>query len=59
MKAAFIGAILIAYGTAVFASMITKQVVDSCWRDQLTKSGHAEYFLDAANQRQWRMKETK
>ena len=26
-------------------------------QDTLVESGHAEYYLDANNQRQWRMKE--
>jgi len=43
----------------VLIVILTQLTCDDLWRDQLTKSGHAEYFLDANNQRQWRMKEIK
>lgn len=45
--------------TALFAGLIVQSHCDDHWRDQLTNSGHAEYFLDSDNKRQWRMKEIK
>jgi len=31
-------------------------MADNYWRNNLVKSGHAEYYLDENNQKQWRMK---
>jgi hypothetical protein len=52
-------AIVFGFLIALFVGFRTQLTCDDIWRDRLTKSGHAEYFLDANNQRQWRMKEAK
>jgi len=51
--------VIIAFMLALFVGLKTQATCDDIWRDQLAKSGHAEYFLDNNNERQWRMKEMK
>jgi len=33
--------------------------VSASWRQEATEKGHAEYYLDKDNERQWRWKEIK
>lgn len=35
----------------------TKVIVDDWWRDELNRRGHAYYYLDENNQRQWNWKD--
>ena len=41
----------------VFGAITLWVFTCSYWRNWLVRQGHAEYYLDADNQRQWRMKE--
>lgn len=36
---------------------MTKSSTDNWWRDELARRGHAHYYLDGNNQRQWNWKE--
>lgn len=39
------------------ASSVAHRNVDNWWRDELVRRGHADYYLDGANNRQWNWKE--
>lgn len=46
------GAVCI-YASAAFQ----RQATDNWWQDELARRGHAHYYLDANNERQWNWKD--
>ena len=54
-----IGVILSFAGVIVYLALfywLGKEVGRTKLEDDLVQSGHAEYYLDADNEKQWRMK---
>lgn len=62
MNEGFIGALVLAaawvIAAVVFLSgwLCGREAGDEAMQEKLVKSGHAEYYLDEDNQKQWRMK---
>lgn len=45
------------FAAIVPVALLAMGRLDSEWRDEAVKAGHAEYYLDADHNRQWRWKE--
>lgn len=43
--------------TTLFVGTLVAVVFNLYWKEDAVKAGHAEYYIDSNNQRQWRWKE--